>query len=68
MATILFDLDGTLIDTSPLVIPAFRSAVRTFSRRPEPTEAEIVSTFGMPDEDIWRALLPDAAPEVQAQA
>ncbi|MBX5437532.1 MAG: HAD family hydrolase [Alicyclobacillaceae bacterium] len=68
MAIILFDLDGTLIDTRALVVPAFRSAVRAFSRRPEPSDEEIVQTYGLPDEEIWKQLLPDEPAAVRRLA
>jgi HAD superfamily hydrolase (TIGR01549 family) len=54
---VLFDLDGTLADTIPLCIAAFRSAI-------EPaigvalTDAEIVATFGPSEEGTILALAP----------
>ena len=55
----IWDLDGTLADTLPLCVAAFRhvferGAERTFS------DEEIVSMFGASEEGMIRRVLPDA--------
>lgn len=68
MATIIFDLDGTLIDTTELVLPAYREAIRHFAGVPIPTEETMLHTFGMPDAAIWACLMPTATAEQHLQA
>jgi phosphoglycolate phosphatase len=63
MAILIFDLDGTLVDTSPLVLPAFRRALAAFPGTPVPSEDVMRKTFGLPDAEIWRVLMPDAGEE-----
>jgi HAD superfamily hydrolase (TIGR01549 family) len=55
---IIFDLDGTLADTLPLCIRAFREAVQPLINR-EVSEEEIVATFGPSEEGTITALAPD---------
>lgn len=59
--TLIFDLDGTLIDTSNLVLQVFASTISKFSGHPQPDETVMRSTFGHPDDVIWRMLLPGAS-------
>ncbi|MCL6452323.1 MAG: HAD family hydrolase [Alicyclobacillus sp.] len=63
---ILFDLDGTLIDTTPVVLPAFRETLAEFGQF-IPPEDVLLRTYGMPDDAIWRMLMP-AASESERQA
>ncbi len=58
MTTLLFDLDGTLIDTSAVVLPAFATTL-AFLGAKVPTADVLRATFGIPDEEIWRQLLPE---------
>jgi phosphoglycolate phosphatase-like HAD superfamily hydrolase/ADP-ribose pyrophosphatase YjhB (NUDIX family) len=55
---VLFDLDGTLADTLPLCIRAFRHAIEPVAGR-SVSDAEIVATFGPSEEGTIRALAPD---------
>jgi phosphoglycolate phosphatase-like HAD superfamily hydrolase len=55
---ILFDLDGTLGDTLPLCIKAFRKAIEPLAARTL-TDAEIIATFGPSEEGTIQLLLPD---------
>jgi phosphoglycolate phosphatase/pyrophosphatase PpaX len=55
---VIFDLDGTLADTLPLCIAAFRLAVEPLAARTL-TDAEIIATFGPSEEGTIRALAPD---------
>ena len=55
---VIFDLDGTVGDTLPLCIRAFKKAVEPLINRTV-TEAEIVATFGPSEEGTIMALAPD---------
>jgi phosphoglycolate phosphatase/pyrophosphatase PpaX len=56
-STIIFDLDGTLADTLPLIYRAFNAALEPeLQRTMEPDE--IRSMFGPPDNHILRDLFP----------
>ena len=68
MNTLIFDLDGTLIHTAKLVLPAFHRAIRCFPQYPLPSERMMLGTFGMPDDEIWETLMPTATPDERAAA
>ena len=55
---VIFDLDGTLGNTLPLCIAAFRQAIEPLAARTL-TDAEIIATFGPSEEGTIRALAPD---------
>src|SRR5882757_1458419 len=55
---VIFDLDGTLANTLPLCIRAFREAVSPLIQRPL-TDEEIIATFGPSEEGTIRTLAPD---------
>lgn len=55
---ILFDFDGTLADTLPLCIRAFRSSIEPRLGRTVSDE-EIIATFGPAEEGTIKALIPD---------
>ena len=55
---VIFDLDGTLGNTLPLCIAAFRQAIEPLAAR-SLTDAEIIATFGPSEEGTIRALAPD---------
>jgi pyrophosphatase PpaX len=51
---LLFDLDGTLIDTTNLIFNCYKNSVNAFVDNP-PDEAEILKGFGRPLADqLWR--------------
>jgi phosphoglycolate phosphatase-like HAD superfamily hydrolase len=54
---VIFDLDGTLADTLPLCIQAFRASVQPLIHRC-PSDEEIVATFGPSEEGTIMALAP----------
>jgi HAD superfamily hydrolase (TIGR01509 family) len=59
----IFDLDGTLVDSMPLVFAMFSYAVEPF--RPRPTSAEVMDSLGGPPETCIRRLLgASAAPSL----
>ncbi|MCS7014749.1 MAG: HAD family hydrolase [Gemmatales bacterium] len=53
---LVLDLDGTLLDSFPHLLSAFREAVRPFVFRP-PTDEEIVATFGPAERGCLERLL-----------
>jgi len=56
-ATAIFDLDGTIADTLPLIYEAFDAALRPALGR-RFSEREIRALFGPPDSQIIRSLIP----------
>jgi phosphoglycolate phosphatase-like HAD superfamily hydrolase len=58
MRGVIFDLDGTLGDTLPLCIKAFRQSVEPLVNRAISDE-EIIATFGPSEEGTILALAPD---------
>lgn len=55
---VIFDLDGTIADTLPLCIKAFRRSVEPLINR-SVSDAEIIATFGPSEEGTIMALAPD---------
>lgn len=58
ICTVIFDLDGTLANTLPLCIKAFRASVEPLANRAVPDE-EIIATFGPSEEGTIMKLAPD---------
>lgn len=58
MKNLIFDLDGTLGDSLPLCIAAFKEAVEPFTNV-ELTETEIYKHFGISEDGIIKELLPN---------
>lgn len=58
MNAFLFDLDGTLGNTLPLCVAAFREAIEPLARR-HLSDAEIMATFGPSEEGTVLALTPE---------
>ena len=54
----IFDLDGTIGNTVPLCIKAFRKSTESFIGR-NITDEEIVATFGPSEEGTIKALIPE---------
>lgn len=63
---LLFDLDGTLGNTVPLCIAAFREAIEPLAKRTL-SEEEIIATFGPSEEGTIQALIPDRYEEAMAR-
>lgn len=59
---VIFDLDGTLANTLPLCISAFRKAIEPLANR-KLSDEEIVATFGPSEEGTVMALAPHAFEE-----
>lgn len=55
---VIFDLDGTLANTLPLCVAAFRSAIEPLANRTVSDE-EIIATFGPSEEGTILALAPN---------
>ncbi len=58
MKNYIFDLDGTLADTLPLCIEAFKVAIKNLTGK-ELTEKEITAHFGKSEEGIIKELYPE---------
>ncbi|BCM90850.1 pyrophosphatase PpaX [Abditibacteriota bacterium] len=65
---VIFDLDGTLLDTFPAIVAAWNAAMEPlFGRSFDPQE--VVSHFGPPDEGMLYAAFPPAlSPQEQGEA
>ena len=48
---VAFDLDGTIGDTLPMCIQAFKEATQPYAGR-ELSDEEVVQTFGLNEEDV----------------
>lgn len=59
---ILFDLDGTLADTLPMCIKAYRHTFEHFLKRTF-TDAEITAYFGLNEEGIIQKAIPEQSAE-----
>lgn len=57
LRAVVFDLDGTLVDSMPLVLRAFTHAMEPF--RASITEAELISTLGGPPDRTFLQLIGD---------
>lgn len=55
---VIFDLDGTIANTLPLCIQAFRQSIEPLINR-SISDAEIIATFGPSEEGTIMALAPD---------
>ena len=58
LKAVIFDFDGTLADTLPLCIKAFRMAIEPHLNRTV-SDAEIIATFGPSEEGTIQSLIPD---------
>jgi HAD superfamily hydrolase (TIGR01509 family) len=54
----LFDVDGTLLDSTEFVLAAVEHTLRTHGRTPPP-RSELAAIMGPPLEDCYRRLAPD---------
>ncbi|MBD2754418.1 HAD family hydrolase [Spirosoma validum] len=59
---VIFDFDGTLADTLPLCIRAFRASIEPHIGR-SVSDAEIIATFGPAEQGTIKALIPQAYDE-----
>jgi HAD superfamily hydrolase (TIGR01509 family) len=59
---IIFDLDGTLADTFPLIVRAWNAAITPHTGKSY-SDAEVIARFGIPDSQMIRRELAGAAGE-----
>lgn len=64
--TLLFDLDGTLLDSRRLAVEAAGLALTRLGH-PVPEESRILSLIGLPEEEYYRSLLPAGAPDEEVE-
>jgi pyrophosphatase PpaX len=62
--TVLFDLDGTLIDSGAMILASFRHATRTVLAREIPDEELVAAVGGSSIQDQMRAFDPDRVDEL----
>ena len=55
---VLFDLDGTLVNTTPLILESFRHTFKQFGME-VPSDSELVAGFGLPMRTAVTAYMPD---------
>lgn len=55
---VIFDMDGTMGDTLPLVLRSFREAIEPYANR-RVRDEEIIATFGTSEEGTIKALIPE---------
>ena len=55
---VLFDLDGTLVNTTPLILESFRHTFKQFGMA-IPSDSELVAGFGLPMRTAVTAYMPD---------
>src|ERR1700730_10519751 len=69
---IAFDLDGTLIDTSSVVLKGFHTVFDRLQSRGVvescPSDETFLGTFGTVDDEIWKGLLPNLSQEEREEA
>jgi phosphoglycolate phosphatase len=63
--TIVFDLDGTLVDSLPDIIASFQYALTSLGL-PTPSDAEVRALIGHPLEDMYKHFAPAHAPHLCA--
>ncbi len=63
-ATVLFDLDGTLVDSGPMILASFRHATRTVLAREIPDETLISAVGGSSIQEQMAAFAPDRVDEL----
>ena len=64
---IIFDLDGTLADTFPLIVSAWNAAISPLTGKTYSDE-EVIARFGIPDPQMIRRELQDRGEEACARA
>jgi phosphoglycolate phosphatase len=60
MSLLLFDLDGTLVETTRLSIPIIQAEIKKYPHLRVPEPKAIQSAFGLPRKEFWELLAPDA--------
>lgn len=66
--SIIFDVDGTIWDTTPVVVEAWNAALEICGLSYAHIKREdLMNLFGLPMDDIIRAILPNESDEVRAK-
>jgi len=60
LSVLLFDLDGTLVETTRLSIPIIQAEIKNYPHLKVPDPKKIQSAFGLPHKEFWELLTPDA--------
>ena len=60
MSVLLFDLDGTLVETTKLSIPIMQAEIKKYAHLSVPDQKKIQSAFGLPYKEFWELLTPHA--------
>ena len=73
MKAAMFDMDGTLLHTEHVAIPAFNATFEEMKKQglyngPTPPGEMLLAQLGKTLDKIWEALLPDTSVEVHLQA
>jgi phosphoglycolate phosphatase len=63
--TIVFDLDGTLVDSLPDIIASFQHGLAALEL-PVPSEAQVRAVIGLPLEDMYERFAPHQVPTLCA--
>ncbi|OAN16135.1 HAD family hydrolase [Exiguobacterium undae] len=61
MAVILFDIDGTLIDSTNQMTEAIHLAMEDMPHLVKPSKASVQSSYGLAGNAFWRKAIPDAS-------
>lgn len=56
---LLFDLDGTLVETTEISISIIQEAIRQYPELPVTDAKTIRSAFGLPKKEFWDLLVPE---------
>lgn len=70
---VIFDMDGTLLKTEEVAVPAFKGTFEQLKKDGDfsgniPTDEELMGVFGLTLEDIWNKLLPGQSDQVKKKA
>lgn len=63
MALVIFDLDGTMVDSTDYLTEALHLAVEDMPHVEEPSPEVIQSAFGLTGGDFWAKVVPEASPQ-----
>lgn len=63
LKAVLFDFDGTLVDTIGAIVSSYRHTYRSFGL-PVPEEAEIIAGIGLPLETVFARVQPERVVEM----
>jgi len=63
MAIILFDIDGTLIDSTEQMTEAIHRAMEDMPHLPKPSQSSVQASYGLAGSAFWRKAIPEASEE-----